>query len=62
MTLLLLFSGLAEGHLLEIGGKEISGNWKLKFGCVLALGLFATLDIYSWVFWIGAINKGQSVI
>ena len=30
MTLLLLFSGLAEGHLLEIGGKEISGNWKLQ--------------------------------
>ena len=30
MTLLLLFSGLAEGHLLGIGGKEISENCKLE--------------------------------
>ena len=51
MTLLLLFSGLAEGHLLDIGGeRRILENCELEVQGILALGLFATLDIYSWVF------------
>ena len=68
MTLLLLFSGLAEGHLLEIVGKEISENCKLEVWVHTGLrsicntGHTAGFSGLIQSARTGTVDKGQSVV